>query len=372
MSDDDKAQFGALLDLVSSPACDALHVRIHGVPVFEWATERGRLPIETMSATKSVTSMVVGRLVTQGLLDTVERPVCDFFPDWRGTEKSKITLRHLLEHTSGLACRRTTEEIYASSDFVKYALEAELVSEPGTTFVYNNRAVNLIAEVVRQVSGARMDNYAAAELFGPMGIEQWHWMLDESGNPHCMAGLRLSVADLATMGQLMAQNGTWNGQQLLSHDWVRASLTPSAANASHGLLWWLLGNNRVMLDDQVVDAWRVALPPVSDDFIAKLAPLRDKPLDRREFLAEVCELVGEEEWATHTWRRGLPDGRLVMLRLKGFYASGSGGQFLVVLPQEGIVASRMWAMESPFEDVHRLVDLLGELDGHTKANLREE
>jgi CubicO group peptidase (beta-lactamase class C family) len=352
------SRLDALIHLSESPACDALQVRINGESVFTWTTERGRRPIDLMSATKSVTSLIVGRLVTQGLLNTIDRPASDYLPSWRDTQKEQITIRHLLEHTSGLACRRTTEEIYASSDFVRYALDAEVVSEPGVTFTYNNRAVNLLAEVVRQASGSRIDDYAAAELFGPLGIEEWQWTVDGSGNPHCMAGLRLSAEDFATIGQLMAQNGVWNGEQLLSPEWVRASVTPSVVNASYGLLWWLIGHYLVVLDDKVINLWRAAEPPVPETFIAQLAPLRDRPLERDEFLAEMRELVGDQEWDKRTWRSGLPDGRRIMTHVNGFYASGSGGQFLVVLPDEGTVASRLWAMESPFEDVHRLVELL--------------
>jgi CubicO group peptidase (beta-lactamase class C family) len=344
-----------------SPICDALQVRTDGVTVFDWATERGQRPIEIMSATKSVTSMLIGRLLTQGLLDTIDRPAADFFPVWKGTEKQLITLRHLLEHTSGLACRRTTEEIYASGDFVRHALDAEVVAAAGTTFTYNNRAVNLLAEVVRQVSGIRMDEYARAALFGPLGIEQWHWALDQRGNPHCMAGLRLRAADLATLGQLMIEEGTWNGEQLLSRDWIRASATPSAANASHGLLWWLLGDQLVVLDDAIVETWRRADPPVCEEFISRLLPLRDRPLDRTEFLATVQGMVGEQQWAEQTWRRGLLDGRLIISRVRALYASGSGGQFLLVMPDEGIVAAHLWAMESPFEDINSLVSVLREL-----------
>lgn len=359
--DADAPGYAALVRLAESPACDALHVLVEGVPVFEWATPRGHQPIETMSVTKSVVSMVVGRLVGDGLLDTIERPVSCFFPQWKGTRKARITIRHLLEHTSGLACRRTTEDIYAASDFVQHALDAELVAEPGTTFTYNNRAVNLLSEVVRQASGLRMDEYAAAALLEPLDIDEWRWAVDASRNPHCMAGLRVSPGDLAALGQLMAQDGAWNGKQLVPAGWIRASVTPSAANAAHGLLWWLIGDYTVIVDDEVIHAWRTASPPVPESFIARLEALRDVPMERAPFRQRVRDLVAWDEWQAHTVARGLPDGRGVMSHVAAYYASGSGGQFLVVLPEDKIVAARMWAMESPHEDVRPLVEVIKQL-----------
>src|SRR5690606_13701260 len=80
----------------------------------------------------------------------IDLPVHTYYPEWRDGVKSRITIRHLLDHTSGLRTDQGTGEIYASPDFVRLALDAEVTSEPGTVFFYNNKAVNLLAGIVER------------------------------------------------------------------------------------------------------------------------------------------------------------------------------------------------------------------------------
>lgn len=361
----DTSRLAALVDVVQRPWCDAFHVRQHDHVLIDVATERGQAPLETMSVTKAVVSMVVGRLVTQGLLDTVDRPLANFFPEWRATPKEAITVRHVLEHTSGLAAQRTTEEIYASSDLVRLALDAELATVPGTRFFYNNKAVNLLGAVVLEVSGRRLDHYAAEELFEPLGIDDWGWTLDHAGNPHCMAGLQLQARDLATLGQLMLQEGSWEDVQLLTLEWVAASTSPSAVMGSRGFLWSLAGDQHVVIDDGVIEVWRQADPPVEEAFIAKVLPLKDRPMPRPDFFACLRAAFGSgshepAEWHINTWQRGLPDGKLIVNPVTAFH-DGYRGQYLIVIPDEGIVAAHLRVRDAPFQGAQGLISILKDL-----------
>src|SRR5690606_9210339 len=141
-------------------------------------------------------------------------PVHAFFPAWRQGEKRAITIRHLLEHTSGLRASPTTEEIYASPDFVRLALGADLVSKPGAAFAYNNKAVNLLVGIVGIVAGRPLDDLVRAELFAPLGITEFAWMRDRAGNPHGMSGLSLGAHDLARIGQMLLDGGQWKGRRI--------------------------------------------------------------------------------------------------------------------------------------------------------------
>src|SRR6185295_2307454 len=163
-----------------------------GKVVAEWYVGTPQGPIEAMSATKSVVGLVIGRLVDTGKLASLDQPVCELYPEWRQGNKQKITIRHLLDHTSGLQNEPNTGiEIYPSPDFIKLALAAELSEEPGTVFRYNNKAVNLLAAIVKIASGKTLDQYARDELFAPMGITDVHWDTDPAGTPQVMAGLQI-------------------------------------------------------------------------------------------------------------------------------------------------------------------------------------
>src|SRR5262249_41207844 len=132
---------------------DALVVLRDGKRVGEWNFTRSREPIEAMSDTKSIVSLAIGRLIDSGKLRSLDQPVCELYPKWKQSGKKAITIRHLLTQRSGLATRRTTEDIYSQRNFVRYALAAPLESLPGEHWVYNNRAMNLLAGVVQRASG---------------------------------------------------------------------------------------------------------------------------------------------------------------------------------------------------------------------------
>lgn len=101
-----------------------------GALVGAWHAGGEQRRIETMSVTKSVLNLAVGRLVTLGVIPSIDEPVHAYYPEWREGEKAAITIRHLLNHTSGIHSPRPTAAIYESDDFVRFALEAELVASP--------------------------------------------------------------------------------------------------------------------------------------------------------------------------------------------------------------------------------------------------
>lgn len=237
----DAEALSRLVEDAEASRTTALVILHEGDVVGVWHDPRGERPIEAMSVTKSVLSLAVGRLLALGQLDSIDTPVHHFFPQWREEPRSRITIRHLLTHTSGIDSPMPTTPIYQSGDFVTFALHAEVVSEPGSSMAYNNNATNLLAGVVGEAAGMRADRFIAQELFGPLGISRFTWALDPAGNPHGMAGLRIRARDLALLGQLLLQGGVWNGEQLLPSAWIEASLSPGAPlSDAVGLLWWLI------------------------------------------------------------------------------------------------------------------------------------
>lgn len=221
---------------------DAVIILQNDERIAEWYFGQEKRPIEVMSVLKSIVSFGIGHLLMEGKIDSLDQPVYAFYPQWRQGRKQQITIRHLLNHTSGLQnIPNAGAEIYPSPNAIKLALAAELDSDPGSKFSYNNKAVNLLAGIINQASGQRMDQFFASEFFNPMGIEQYRWYFDKSGNPHAMAGLRLFVEDLAKFGQLIINNGTWEGKHLISENYIKAMLDQGQPYDSRfGLLWWRL------------------------------------------------------------------------------------------------------------------------------------
>ncbi len=128
----DKAAFERLRERAREADSDAVVIVKDGRLVADRDFGHPRGPIEAMSATKSIVSLAIGKLIDQGKIRSLDQPVHDFYPEWNQGRKKLITVRHLLNHTSGLQSFPITTEIYASPDFVQFALAAEVSDDPGT------------------------------------------------------------------------------------------------------------------------------------------------------------------------------------------------------------------------------------------------
>jgi CubicO group peptidase (beta-lactamase class C family) len=302
--------------------------------------------IEAMSATKSVVNLAIGCLITQGKIKSVDQPVCEFYPEWKQGRKKNITIRHLLNHISGLQnLPQSNIEIYPSPDFVQLALAAELSDDPCATFSYNNKAVNLLAGIVQKASGKRMDLYIKDEIFTPLGITDFSWTLDKAGNPHVMAGLQILPADFAKIGQLVLNRGKWNGRQIIAESWFDISMRPGQDFApTCGLLWWLIPDHiAYIIDDDQIN--KLAAKGVSADFLNKVKLLKGRYENQDEVQAALQKVFGDQ-WQQEIMSVLSPLSLSLTKKEFGkkivaYYANGYLGQYLVIIPQKNLVIVRM-------------------------------
>jgi CubicO group peptidase (beta-lactamase class C family) len=335
-------------------------------------TERS---VEIMSITKSVVSLVVGQLVDRKLL-SLEASAADFLPSWRGTPKEKIRVVHLLEHTTGLVDKPTTEDIYAAGDFVAFALSAEVERAPGTRYRYNNRASNLLPEIFARASGVTIDAWAREHLFEPLGITDVTWAKDRAGNVQGMSGLCMSARSLVRLGRLVLDGGTWGGHEIVSRAWLDASTRTYRdagsfwSAAPRGLSWWLdPSSTEIGLSSRVFESWAGSGVPA--DFIARLRPLEGRFFPSHGEFREAVQstLLGKvlpvsdrrlAPFYAMTWKANRPDGETRYGAPRSISANGWGGQYLIALPSLDLVIVRLRAVEEDergnfFEEVNALL-----------------
>lgn len=234
-----------LLDAARESKSASLAILYRGELVGEWYAGGRSRPAGTWSVTKVVVGLAVGLLVGEGRIESIDIPVHEFFPSWAAGDRSGVTIRHLLTHTSGLA---DGQPLDLAEDGLDFALNAELVESPGETVRYNNSAVNLLAGLVEEAAGQPIDEYVSDNLFGPLGVEEFSWERDQAGNPKGNTGLVIAAGDLAKVGQLMLQGGEWDGEPLLEREWIDQSVTPQVEGGPGIGLIWMLG----MEDGEVV------------------------------------------------------------------------------------------------------------------------
>ncbi len=179
----------ALRDKAEQTHSDALLVIRDGKVVIEEYFGKPKGPIYLASAGKSLTALAIGKLIDQGKIRSLDQPICELFPEWKQGRKRLITVRHLLNHTSGLQNEPNASLELEPPPFgrvpslVKLGLAAELTTAPGETFAYNNKGYALLAGVIEQASGKRMDVFFGEEFFEPMGIKDFGWIRDGKSTP---------------------------------------------------------------------------------------------------------------------------------------------------------------------------------------------
>lgn len=337
----DEKLLDPLLKRAEETNSDALVVMHQGKLVGTWRFGKPKQLIQTMSITKSIVNLAIGKLVTDGLLASIDEPVCTFYPEWKQGRKKNITTGHIMSHRSGLQnVPRTNLEIYPSPDHLQLALCAELESEPGEKFAYNNKAVNLLAGIVERITRQKLDDYMKDVLFTPLGISEFFWGDDSVGNPSVMAGLALFPEDLAKLGQFVLNKGSWKNQQLIDESWfslIKAQPTDA------GLLWWLLRDIEITVNDShIANLEQANVPP---SILGAYRTLKGI-YKNREFVTALQNVFGEDWLEVRTLLEVTTHRNVVYKSIYGYQANGDLGQYLYLFQKQQLVFVRMIHYES--------------------------
>lgn len=196
---------------------------------------------EVFSVTKSITSTLVGIAQDRGLLDIDDR-ASDYIDEWKGTASEDVTIRNLVSNDSGRFHDFATDYVQMASqapDKTAFSIALDQQHEPGSTWVYNNAAIQTLDAVLEEATGMPTADFADEALFEPLGMTTTI-RRDDAGNTLTFMGAQATCRDLARLGLLFLRDGEWRGEQVVSAAWVDEATRPSQAlNQAYGYLWWL-------------------------------------------------------------------------------------------------------------------------------------
>jgi CubicO group peptidase (beta-lactamase class C family) len=207
------------------------------------------------SVSKSIIGLLYGVALADGKVADLDQSLVAQFPAYEDLaadpKRERMTVRHALSMTLGTEWdeklpyydRRNSETAMdLAVDRYRYVLEPPMVAEPGTQWTYNGGATAVVAHLISRGTGQPLLDYARETLFEPLGITDVEWIVDSDGEPFAASGLRMRPRDLAKIGQLVLNRGTWVDSQVVPSDWLDQSFMPgvrASGGFEYGYHWWL-------------------------------------------------------------------------------------------------------------------------------------
>ncbi|WP_423065647.1 serine hydrolase domain-containing protein [Devosia sp. CN2-171] len=207
------------------------------------------------SVTKSITSLLYGIALEQGLVPELDRPVVDGFPEYpdlvADSDRRKVTVEHTFNMAMGMEwdeslpytdARNSEIMMEQAPDRYRFILDRPIIEPPGQRWIYSGGAVALIGALITRGTGQSLTDFARANLFEPLGIDAFFWCAGADGEESAASGLRLTTRGLLRIGDMLANGGAFGGRQVVPQSWIDACLTPAiqtSFDTGYSRLWYL-------------------------------------------------------------------------------------------------------------------------------------
>ncbi len=212
--------------------------------------------LDIRSAGKSVTALLLGVAIKEGLIESLDQNIYSLFSKSKNPkineDYKKITLRHVLDMSSGLDA--DTDDSQSAGfvghwigldDWKSFLLNVPMNAEPGEKFVYADIHPLLIGLAIEEASGMSLKDYAKEKLFDPMGFEPVYWYTNSANQTGAAGNLYLTTPDFAKLGLLILNEGKWNNRQLIESSYIKEIIARKAFELpefpladSYGMMWY--------------------------------------------------------------------------------------------------------------------------------------
>jgi CubicO group peptidase (beta-lactamase class C family) len=250
------------------------------------------------SVGKSFVSALMGVAIDEGAVRSIDDPVTQYAPELKGSAYDGVKLKDILQMSSG--ARWNEDYSDPNSDLNQfgrvrvqggsvdaYCARTQREHPPGTFNRYNTLDTCVLGLLLRQATERSLSDYLHEKLWEPLGMQaDCYWNIDSEGIEYAGGGLNAVLRDYAKLGLLYLHGGSWNDTQLISAEWVRASVTPDAPHLmpgkrpsaasplGYGYQWWIPDNTGAYSAIGIYNQF-IYINPSARMVIAKTSAFRD-------------------------------------------------------------------------------------------------
>jgi CubicO group peptidase (beta-lactamase class C family) len=264
----------------------------------------------SFSMAKSMVAMLIGVAIDEGKIKSVDQKVSDFLPSFKEGDKAKITIKHLLTMSSGMGFDEHyknpfsyTAKGYFGTGLEQLTLKQEAISEPGVKWKYLSGNSQLLALIIEAATGDNVSTYLSNKLWKPMGAKNDAlWSIDqaEDGVEIAYCCMNSSARDFARFGKLMLGSGKWNGNQLISANYIAQLTSPAnildnrdQPNQKYGYQTWLIPNykgNNIYYMRGILGQYVICLPE-KNMIIVRLGHKRIRPAADKDHPSDLFNYI---------------------------------------------------------------------------------
>ena len=219
------------------------------------------------SMSKSFVARMMGQLYDRGSYQLMD-PVTDYLPELKGTGYDNVPIKYILQMSSGVRynedysdfnsdINRFGRSFVAGSPLIDFVTSLNREREPGTYNNYVSMDTQVLGFLISKLSGQSVTQFMQENIWDPMGMENHgQWLVDKTGMEMVLGGLNATLRDFTKLGMLYLNEGKFNGQQIISKEWVDMATTPDAPHLmpdqtrlssnhhGYGFQWWVPQNDQ--------------------------------------------------------------------------------------------------------------------------------
>lgn len=298
----------------------------NGKPVYSdcWNGYKKADCVHIMSATKSIIAILIGIALDKGLIKSIEDKVLDYFPDYKTKRGEKtifdVTIKHLLTMRAPYKCKGDPWSKVCSSENWTFSSLDFLGGRKGLTdeFSYQTVCLHILSGILFRVSNMKTVDFANEYLFKPLGIAEHKnyyaktakehkqftisktpkkniWFADPEGLGTPGYGLCMSAEDMAKIGLLCLNKGTFGGKQIVSSGWIEKMTSPKTVESDcfrgmdYGFLWWIIDREKKIYAAIGNSGNVIYVNPEKDMVISVASYFKPTVFDRVDFIREYIE-----------------------------------------------------------------------------------